>query len=410
MLFVFDSTSPCDRTRIQTIHTLKFEDTLDDAGNLAPNSLPQDLFPNRAEVDLSRIRNNLDVMRRHAGGGPVMAVVKADAYGHGAIRVARALESHGVEFLAVAQVQEAVELRLAGLERPILVMGVPRKQDLPVLADMRLDILIHSPEWARTVADFAGRTRELSVHLKVDTGMHRLGMRPEDVAETISTLESAPGIRLAGLWTHFASADDPESSFTAKQYDVLRGIVQTFGDRFDHVHVRASNAVHYHRDVASSGESNLIRIGISLYGYLHDSRAARDIGLEPAMRMISRVAQTRVIEAGEGVSYNLKWTAKRRTQIATISCGYADGYFRALSNKAEVGIHGKRFPVVGTVCMDLTMVNLGEPGSIVVQEGDRAIMFGDGGPSAYEVARWADTIVYEVCTNVSRRVRRVYKD
>ena len=372
--------------------------------------IPSELYPNRAEIDLSRLLANASVMRSRAGNRPVMAVVKADAYGHGAVRVALALERHGVEYFAVAQLQEAVELRQAGLQRPILVMGVPRESDLPVFANHTLDLLVASPEWARTAAEFAGPDRPLRVHVKVDTGMHRLGMMPDDLEDSLRVLEAQPGVSLAGLWTHLASADEPESSFSREQYDVLRPLIDRVGDRFEHIHVGASHAVQFFPDIALGPPRSLIRIGISLYGYLDTPETARDVGLRPVMRMTSRVSQTRVIEAGESVSYNRRWTSDRRTVIATVSCGYADGYFRALSNKSKVGIGGRQYPVVGTVCMDLIMVDVGPPGSSAVKEGDRVVLFGEGGPSAHEVADWAGTIPYEVCTNVSRRVVRIFTE
>jgi len=337
-----------------------------------------------------------------------MAVVKADAYGHGAISVSRALEEHGVDYLAVAQLQEAVGLRMAGLTCPILVMGVPRPTELPVYTRFDLDLLVASAAWARATADHADAGHRVRVHVKVDTGMHRLGMPPAEVSDAIGILESAPGVSLVGLWTHLASADEPESPFTLEQYQTLRPVIERFGDRFEHVHVGASNAVQFFPDVALGPKNALIRVGIGLYGYLEHPEAAQNAGLQPVMRMTSRVSQTHVIEPGESVSYNRQWTTDRRTRIATVSCGYADGYLRALSNRAEVGIGNRRFPVVGTVCMDLIMVDLGPPGTSDVAEGDPVVLFGDGGPTAYELANWAGTIVYEVCTNVSQRVPRVY--
>ena len=339
-----------------------------------------------------------------------MAVVKANAYGHGAIRVARTLEDHGVEYLAVAQLQEAVELRSAGVGRPILVMGVPRRSELEVYSDQAFDLLVTSPEWAVAAVEHARTNGPLNVHMKVDTGMHRLGMQPEQFATALDTLQSAPGIRLVGLWTHFASADERDSSFTREQYAVLKPIVERYGHQFEHVHVGASNAVNFFPDVALAPERSMIRIGIALYGYLDTHEDAAAVGLKPVIRLTSRVSQVRVIEPGESVSYNRRWTSARRTTIATVSCGYADGYFRSLSNRSKVGIRGKLYPVVGTVCMDLVMVDVGPPEASDVEEGDPVVMFGDGGPSVYEIAEWAGTIPYEVCTNVSRRVVRSYID
>ena len=364
--------------------------------------------PVEARIDLGRIRSNLRAMQSLAGGGHVMAVVKANAYGHGSVDVARALRGYGVGFFAVAQLPEALELRRAGITERIVVFGIPRERELPIFSEYGLDLVAGSDRIVRWIASGVGLTN-LHVHLKVDTGMHRLGVSPGDAGEAVRVLQSNPGVHLAGLWTHLANSDEPSDPFTIEQARQFEPVVHEYGDAFDHVHVAASSGLWNFRELAALAPRMLVRLGISLYGYLEDGATSRHAGLSPAMQFVSRVVQMRRVRAGEGVSYNRTWTAREDSLVATVAAGYADGFPRLLSNRARVGIGGREYPVVGTVCMDMLTVLLGTAGfPCAVSEDDEVILFGEGGPSAFEVARWAETIVYEVCTNIPARVRRTY--
>ncbi|MBT8400517.1 MAG: alanine racemase [Rhodothermia bacterium] len=361
-----------------------------------------------AHVDLGRIRSNLRAMHRHAGGSAVVAVVKANAYGHGSVEVARTLEEEGVAYLAVAQLSEALELRRAGIEGRIIVFGVPLRTEIGLFAEHDIDLVVASDTMVHQLADWPA-SRKLNVHLKADTGMHRLGLAPESVPDAVASLRDQDGVHLAGLWTHMASSDEASNNFTASQMKSFERLVHAFAKDFDHVHSAASSGVWNFRDLLMSPQKSMVRLGISLYGYLEDGDTSRSAGLQPALTFKSRVAQVRTVAAGEGVSYNLTWKAVEDTRVATVAAGYADGYSRILSNRASVGVRGQQYPVVGTVCMDMFMINLGHPDRAPdVAEEDEVVLFGDRGPSAFDVADWSSTIVYEVCTNIAARVRRTY--
>ncbi len=337
-----------------------------------------------------------------------MAVVKANAYGHGAVDVARMLESEGVAYLAVAQLSEALELRRAGIAGRIVVLGVPLHDEITLFGQHEIDLVVGSEKILQQLANWPA-SRQLNVHLKVDTGMHRLGLTPDSLPDAVRSLRNHPGIHLAGLWTHMASSDEPENVFTATQVRRFEELIQAFEAEFDHVHVAASSGVWNFREMLVPSRKSVVRLGISLYGYLEDEATSESAGLRPALTFKSRIAQVRTVSAGEGVSYNLRWKAAEDTRVATVAAGYADGYSRILSNRATVGVRGEAYPVVGTVCMDMFMIALGRPnGAPDIRAEDEVVLFGDGGPSAFDIATWSDTIVYEVCTNIAARVRRTY--
>ncbi len=336
-----------------------------------------------------------------------MAIVKANGYGHGAVGVSRCLVAEGVRFLGVAQLHEAIELRNAGLDVPILVMGMSKPEEIPVYREASIDVTVGSADQARALAAQSDSAKPIRVHVKVDTGMHRLGLSSADAVRVVEALDAAPGIRLVGLWTHFASADEPDSTFTGEQFAEIDPLIRSIGPRFDCVHLAATSGLCNFPRAALPVGNSVVRLGIGLYGYLENPIKSNGAGLLPVMQLCSRVAQIRTVQPGETVSYNRTWRAAAETDIATVSAGYADGYPRNLSNRAQVGINGRLYRVVGTICMDMFMVDLGGP-THGVKDGDTVVLFGDDGPSAFEVAEWAGTIVYEVCTNVSARVAREY--
>ncbi|MDX1547407.1 MAG: alanine racemase [Rhodothermales bacterium] len=365
--------------------------------------------PTVAEIDLDALRHNVRVVRERAGDAALMGVVKADAYGHGAVPVARALVAAGVGRLAVATVPEGAALRAAGIDAPLLVFAAPLPGFLPAYVRHGLEVTVPSLEAAEAVVRTAQEAGPLRVHVKVDTGMGRIGVPPAEAEAVVRRLERAPGVTLTGLWTHFATADEPGSAFPAEQLRRFEPVLRTVAEAFEHIHVANSGALFaVPESTEPLGARALARAGIALYGLL-DLPAARE-QLHPMMRLVSRVMHVKTVEPGTTISYGRRWRAERRTRIATIGAGYADGYRRLLSNRAEIGLGGRRYPVAGTVCMDMFMVDLGPPegpgGAVAV--GDEAVLFGQGGPSAFEVAAWAETITYEVTCGVSARVPRVY--
>ena len=356
----------------------------------------------RAQVDLSAIRHNV---RHLAGRGEIMGVVKADGYGHGAVAVSRVLVEEGVAWLAVATVPEAVELREAGVSARILVLAAPLEPYLPAYEVFGLDAVVSSVEVADAVI---ARAPFVPVHVKVETGMHRLGVAPEEAAATVRRLAEA-GVDVAAVWTHLATADGEDAGFALEQVRRFDGVLRDLGaDAPPLVHV-ANGPAHVRLPPLTSRPS-LVRLGGVLYGLSSDPAMAPDTkALRPAMRLVSRVVHLQTVPPGESVSYGRTWTAERPTRVATLAVGYADGIPRALSNRGEVGIDGARYPIVGRVCMDMTMVALGGPDGPAgeVRLGDEAVLFGPGGPSAEEAAAAAGTLSYELTTCLAGRVPRV---
>jgi alanine racemase len=353
------------------------------------------------------------VLQRRAGAADLMAVIKANAYGHGAPEVARALHEAGVRHFAVARVSEALQLRESGLADAILVLGAPLVDDLPLYAEHDLGVTISSAEIARAVTDLAHSGQPMRVHVKVDTGMGRIGVTPEEAPSIAQHLAATPGINLAGLWTHFASAHDPDDPYTRNQFETFRAVVESVQDQagVERLHIANSSALFMFEESVEAFEPALVRVGLTLYGLGSRPEMIRQAGLRPVMRLLSQVTHIKTVKPGTSISYGRRWTAERTTRIATIGAGYGDGFPRLLSNRGEVGIGGRRYPVVGTICMDMFMIDLGPPGtpaSDAVSLGDTVTLMGPGGPSSAELATWADTIPYEICCGISARVPRRY--
>lgn len=379
------------------------------------------LTPTTATVDLDAVRHNARLVQERAAPADLMAVVKANAYGHGAVRIARALREEGVSHFAVARVPEALELRRAGIEAPIQVFAAPLPEHLPAYARHRLDVTVSSNAVADALVELAaGRpdsAAPIRAHVKVETGMERIGEPPEEAAATVRRLAATNGIEVAGLWTHFAAADEPgQEAFTRRQLDILQEAAEAAGP-LSHGRVHAANtpALLHFQESYRALSPTFVRCGLALYGLTRFPPEGRAEGsgqqLRPAMRFSSKITHLKTIEAGASVSYGRGWTAPERVRLATVGCGYGDGYARLLSGRAEVGVAGRRFPVVGSICMDLMMVNLGPPEDAPsVEVGDEVVLFGPGGPSAQEVADWSETIPYEVATRVRSRVPRRYPD
>ena len=354
----------------------------------------------RAEIDLEAVRHNVRALEA-APGDEVMGVVKADAYGHGAVPVARVLEVEGIRRLAVATVLEAVELRDAGIESRILVLAGPLPEFLPAYREHDLEAVVSSPMIADAVADY-----RIPVHVKVDTGMHRLGIRPEQTASTVQTLLEA-GVPVEAVWTHLATADADDSSFVLEQVQRFDAAV---ADLDDGILVHVANGPAHVRLPRTTSRPALVRLGGVLYGLSSDDAMAPSTShLRPAMRLVTRVVHVQTVPAGETVSYGRTWTAPRPTRIATLAVGYADGLPRSLSNAGTVGLEAPGpvlRPVVGRVCMDMTMVALEDDDAVGV--GDEAVLFGPGGPSAESQAAAAGTISYELTCGLTARVPRVW--
>ncbi|ORW71968.1 alanine racemase [Mycobacterium saskatchewanense] len=366
-----------------------------------------------AVVDLGAVEHNVRVLREHAGAAQVMAVVKADGYGHGATQVARAALAAGAAELGVATVDEALALRADGITAPVLAWLHPPGADFgpALLADV--EIAVSSERQLDELLDAVRRTgRTATLTVKVDTGLNRNGVPPSQWPSMVAALRRAvadDAVRPRGLMSHMVFADQPENPINdvqAQRFRDLQEQARGGGLRFEVGHLSNSSATMARPDLAL----DLVRPGIAVYG-LSPVPELGDMGLVPAMTVKCPVALVKPVRAGEGVSYAHTWIAERDTTVALLPIGYADGIFRALGGRLEVQINGRRRPGVGRVCMDQFVVDLG-PGRPDVAEGDEAILFGPGTGGEPTAQDWADllgTIHYEVVTSPRGRITRTYR-
>ena len=358
--------------------------------------------PTVAEVSLSALRHNCRRARELVGPGvAVLAVVKADAYGHGAVPAARAFLDAGAWGLGVSGVAEGRELRRAGLTAPIVVLGGAFAGEERDVAADDLEVALWDPERARALAA-AGRP--VRVHLKVDTGMTRLGLDAAQVRAFGELVRGMKGLEIAGVFSHFASADAVDTAAARAQAARFASVLEALaaaGIRPPRVHLANSAGVLS----APGAHFTMVRPGIMLYGYAPAPHLAERAAVRPAMRLRTAIAHTRRVPAGTPVSYAGTFVTARPSTIATLPVGYADGYHRLASNRAQVVVRGRRAPVAGRVCMDHTMIDVTDVEG--VERGDRVVLFGDGLP-ADELAAWCETISYETLTAVGRRVPRVH--
>lgn len=370
--------------------------------------------PTRADVNLAHLRHNLRVLQRAAGDSKIWSVLKADAYGHGSKAVSRTLERAGTHGICVALLEEGIELREAGIKAPILVMGGYYGRAWGEVLRHELTPVIFDAGQAQALAEevrYAG-SEALQVHLKIDTGMGRLGMLPSEVEAAARQLASSPELDLVGLMTHFACADTGDSSSLAEQlasFHEVHRLLAKHGLKPELRH--AANSAALLRFPASRLE--LVRPGVALFGVEPAPGLCGE--LKPVMTVRTEVIAVREIEAGRSIGYGWTWTAKRKSRIATIPMGYADGLSRALSNRGEVLVRGRRAPIVGVVSMDMTMVDVTDidgaaMGDECVVLGRQKGLLGDDTITALEVAESLNTIPWEVLTAVSRRVPRFYRE
>jgi alanine racemase len=362
--------------------------------------------PTVAEVSLGALRNNLREAQRLVGPRVrVMAVVKADGYGHGAAPAARAFLEAGAHVLGTSSVTEAVELRRAGIAAPIVVLGGAFPGDEEDVAAHGLAVGVWSVETARALAAAAVRRGvAVELHVKVDTGMTRLGVDLADVRAFGETLHAIAGATVTGIFSHFATADAVETEAAQAQIVRFRDAVAALADAGihpEHVHLANSAATLSQ----PSAHFTLVRPGIMLYGSAPAPHLAARANLRPALRLRSAVAQVRRVPAGRPVGYGGTYVTSRPSVIATLPIGYADGLHRLASNRGWIAVRGARAPIAGRVCMDHVMLDVTDVPGVAV--GDPAVVFG-GAISADEVAEWCDTISYEVLTSVGKRVPRVY--
>ena len=363
--------------------------------------------PTWAEIDLLALSANLRAIRTRVGARPVLAVVKANAYGHGAAGVARALERDGVEILGVALPEEGIELRRAGVSVPILVLGGFTPGQAEAVLQHRLVPAIYRSDQVEALSRAAaGRGVQAAVHLKVDTGMGRLGVPPEEVPAFASVLARAPSIRVTGAFSHLAVADDPADPFTRRQIDLfLRSLdaARERGLKPEEIHLANSAAILDHPPAWLS----LVRPGLVLYGYPPSAKVT-PLEVRPVLSLKTRIIYIKDVAAGTSLGYGRTFVAPRSTRVASLALGYDDGLPRLASNRGHVLLRGRPAPIVGRISMDLTTVDATDiPGAAL---GDQVTVLGGSGAErigADRIAAWAETIPWEILCGIGSRVPRL---
>lgn len=363
-----------------------------------------------AKIDLSRIERNVRYLKGLTSSGcKFMAVVKSDAYGHGDVEVARAALGAGADCFGIALVEEAQSLRRAGIESPIFLLFEPPPTAADEVVSLGLTSSVYTKDYALALSEAASRAGcEIGVHLKVDTGMRRVGIEASEVIQFVEFLRNLEGVRMEGIYTHFAMAHQPESDFTERQMAIF-GAASSEAEK-----VLGKKLVKHAANSAGvlcfpDSHYDMVRVGISMYGLSPSSALEqRCQNLEPALSLEGRVSYVREVKAGEGISYGLTYAPTSDTRIAVIPIGYGDGFRRNLSERGEVLIGGVRRPIAGTICMDLSMVDVGDA---AVEAGTRFVVIGRDGNeeiTADEVAQKISTINYEVVCMIGKRVPRIY--
>jgi alanine racemase len=357
-------------------------------------------------VDLEAVRHNIRGIRQRVGDRrQLMAVVKADGYGHGALPVSRAALDSGAGCLAVAIPEEGQELRTAGIECPILVFGLIQPNEASKTIMAGLEQTVCSVELLDAL-DQESKSRGVttSVHIKVDTGMGRIGLAPADVVEFARRAASCPNIVLKGVYSHFSCADERDKEFSRAQirrFGEVLGALEAAGIAVPVRHMANSAGV---LDLPEA-HFDMVRPGIMIYGLYPSAEVSHSVELRPAMSFVTRICQVKVVPPGTPIGYGATFVTDRKSRVATIPVGYADGYRRLLSNKGQVVVRGKRVPLLGRVAMDMCMIDVSSIPE--ARAGDEVVLFGAGLP-VEEVASIIGTINYEVVTGIGKRVPRVY--
>jgi len=362
------------------------------------------------EVDLDAIAHNVRAIKTHIGPDVMLiAVVKANAYGHGAVEVARTALRHGASRLAVARAAEGIHLRQAGITAPILVMNYTLPGEIEAACAHDLMLTVADRASVETVSALTGRLgRRLPVHVKIDTGMGRFGLLPDEALPFVEHAAGLPGVWIEGLYTHFAVADLADKDYTRHQFRVFEAVraqLAAANHAIPVCHVANSAAA---LDL-SEMRLDAVRAGIAIYGLRPSTEVDPAVPLRPALALKSHVARVRTLPAGASISYGRTYITPHAMPVALIPVGYGDGYHRLLSNRGAVLINGQRAPIVGRVCMDQFVVDVSGAGPVAL--GDEVVLIGSQGEAritADEVAAWAETINYEVTTGLLPRAPRVY--
>ena len=367
------------------------------------------MHPTIIEVNTQQFITNLQAIKQQVGGEVKLCLpVKANAYGHGLVGTAKAAEAW-VDYLAVSCLDEGVQLRQVGISKPILVFGAFDEEQIPGLIANNLEITISSRYKAELLTKYCELfNRKSKVHIKIDTGMNRVGVRLESAYSLIDYIVKHPMIELVGIFSHFAASEELENDFTAMQINKFKQIVDYVKNIKPSVicHIANSGGVCYHSD----SYFDMVRPGLLSYGYFPAQQVNTPplSKIKPIFSLRSRIAYFKVVEAKLGISYNHRYITTEQTRLITIPIGYGDGYRRGLSNKGQIIVHGKKYPIAGSVCMDMLMLDIGNAEAYV---GDVVTLIGqDGGVeiTLQELADKLDTIIYEILVGFNERIPRNY--
>ncbi len=370
-----------------------------------PTIATTELRPTRLEVDLAQLAENYRAIARFAPTAQVMPILKANAYGHGLVPVARMLEALGAPLVGVAYLEEALRLREEGVRMPVLVLGGIVGEQIPLFLEHDLTLTASSIDKLRAIEEHAAAMKvTATVHLKIDTGMERIGVHWYSAEKLLEASLGCRNVRVEGIFTHFASADEEDLTHARLQLERFHEVLRFYEKRSLPTPLRhAANS----GAIVQLPESHLdlVRPGILFYGARPAPHIPDVVPVRGALRWVTRVVYFKVVLPGNGVSYGSIWRPDAQTRLVTLPVGYGDGYPRALSGRAEVMLGGRRHPLVGRVCMDQVMVSIGADGS--AYNGDEAVLLGDG-ITVEELAAWAGTIPHDILAGINTRVPRVY--
>ena len=374
-----------------------------------PTIATDELRPTYVEVDLDVIAENYRAVAAHVAPARVMAILKANAYSHGLVEVARVLERLGAPYVGVAYLEEALRLRQHGVRMPVLVLGGILGSQIPRFLEHDVTLTASSVDKLRAIEEHAATVgRPATVHLKIDTGMERIGVHWYSAEPLLEESLRCPHVRVEGIFTHFANADARDLTHARLQLERFEEVLRFYDRRSVPPplrHAANSGAILQLRE----SHLDLVRPGILLYGARPSVEVPATIPVRQALRWLTRVVFFKVVKAGNPVSYGGDWAPAAQTRVVTLPVGYGDGYTRAMSGKSEVIVGGKRYPVVGRICMDQIMVSIGRDSAY---NGDEVVLLGaqDGAAiSLEEMAAWAGSIPHEILTSINTRVPRVYR-
>ena len=367
-------------------------------------SNPTCSHPAWIEIDTEQFKKNLAAIRKKVGSRLVCLPVKANAYGHGLLAMAKIAEAEGIDSLGVSCLQEGAELRLQGISIPIVIFGAIHENQIEDLIAYDLQFSISSRYKAELVSKLKGRpSRRYKIHLEVDTGMQRTGVRPESAISLLSTIDKLGCFDVVGIYSHLATADSPNDSFALRQIETFQNLQNQMGKGGVIWHLANSGGVvHY-----PASYFDMVRPGLLSYGYFPDGKT--DDEIRPCLSLKAKVSYFKVVLQGSGISYGHLYRADKMTRVATIPLGYGDGYRRALYKKGSVLIRNKRFPIAGAICMDQFMVDLGDGEAFV---GDEVVLIGRQGDeeiSLWDLAKTSDAIAHEMLVAFNDRLPRLYR-